>query len=142
MSKGKMVADFYVGRGETAEYLGSVWGDGTTTGVTPEELRAFTRWQGTEHHLYEERDYRADVAHLIESADHVGDRSNGPEKWPHRYGTSGASDWAYCFDKASVHIFEEGHLVATILCNGARKEAEFPWHGGVPTTADQEGSPS
>lgn len=125
------VADFYVGRGETAEYLGSIWGDM----VGPEDLRAITRFQSQTDALYDEVDYRRDIKSLIAEYS-TDERGTGPDSWPHRYGTSGASDWAYCFDKASVHIYEEGHLVLTILCNGARKPSEFPWRGGVESAAE------
>lgn len=120
------VADFYVGRGETATYLGSIWG----TNVDPESLKAITRFQSQSDDLYDESDYRLDVKSLIADED-TYEITAPPESWPHRYATSGASDWAYCFDKATVHVFEEGRLVLSLLCNGARKEAEFPWHGGL-----------
>lgn len=123
------VADFYVGRGEKAEYIGSIVG----ANVNPEDLRAFTRFQGTEKNLYDERQFRAEVAHLIESPEY--ELAFDGTRWPYGYATSGASDWAYCFDLASVHVFQEGHLVFTILCNGARKEADFPWHGGLDKTS-------
>jgi len=120
MTNKTQVADFYVGRGETAEYLGTIRGDD----VDPESLKAITRFQS-------ELDFRREVKKLI-----LGDEatSNDGTTWPHRYATSGASDWVYCFDKATVHVYEEGHQVLSLLCNGARKEAEFPWHGGLSST--------
>lgn len=121
------VADFYIGRGETAEYLGSIRGND----VDPESLKAITRFQSETDDLYDELAFRRDVKKLI-----LGDEetSNDGTTWPHRYATSGASDWVYCFDLATVHVYEEGHQVLSLLCNGARKEAEFPWHGGVAAT--------
>lgn len=130
MPKRTPVADFYIGRGETADYLGSVWGD-----VSPDDLKAITLFQSRTEDLYDEKDFYRDVMSLIESDEF--EKSNDRMTWPHRYATSGASDWAYCFDKATVHVYEEGHQVLSLLCNGARKEAEFPWHGGVTTGKDK-----
>lgn len=113
------VADFYVGRGKTAVYLGSLQGP-----VSPERLKAFTRFQGTEEKLYDVRQFQHDVNSLIYSGEFPW--SNDSTRWPHEYRTSSETTWTYCYDAASVHIYQEGFQVATVLCNGARKEAEFP----------------
>lgn len=115
------VADFYIGRGPKAQYLGSVWGE-----VSPDQLQAFTWFQGTEDALYDAAKFQADLIELMDMAQRIGQRTQDANRWPHTYRTSNGSDFAYCYDAASVHVYESGFQVATILCNGARKEAEFP----------------
>jgi hypothetical protein len=130
-NKSTQVADFYIGRGETAQYLGSIWG----ANVDPESLKAITRFQSATDVLYDEIDFRRDVTSLILDGTTFEKAATG-KTWPHHYATSGTSDWAYCYDKATVHVYEEGRLVLSLLCNGARKEADFPWHGGVEPTIE------
>lgn len=84
-------ADFYVGRGETAEWLGSVAWDGYPDGFShrPELFTAKTA-----------DEFRATVAaELADRAD-----STLPERgWPWPWDDSNTTDYAYAFDGEAVH---------------------------------------
>lgn len=82
-------ADFYVGRGEDAEWLGSIGWDGYPDGIPSEILEAVT----------------ADVFKEAVRAFLV-DRDDGttPEMgWPWPWDTSDTTDYAYAFDGQMVH---------------------------------------
>lgn len=85
-------ADFYVGRGADAEWLGSVGMDGYPSGVfgpdcddLPAEL--------------DEAGWRAYVARHIASEGHGTTPDQG---WPWPWDDSGTTDYAYAFDDGSV----------------------------------------
>lgn len=82
-------ADFYVGRGQDAEYLGSVSWDGYPDGFdTPF------------YHAVSETQYRAAVVSISEERDDWTDASEG---WPWPWNTSRTSDYAYAFDEGKVY---------------------------------------
>lgn len=81
-------ADFYVGRGVEAEWLGSIAFDGYPGGLEPNVLTADT----------EER-YRKAVASLLADCDHATLPADG---WPWPWEDSGTTDFAYAFDGAKV----------------------------------------
>lgn len=81
-------ADFYVGRGVNAEWLGSIAWDGYKSGI-PTDLLA----------LNDEAEYRAAVATFL------GSRKDGttPEMgWPWPWDTSHTTDCCYTFDGGVV----------------------------------------
>lgn len=77
-------ADFYVGRGLNAEWLGSVAYDGHPSRY-PRILRART-----------EEEFRAAVAAMLKKQD---DATLPPRGWPWPWNNSGTSDYGYCFLK-------------------------------------------
>ena len=82
-------ADFYVGRGVDAEWLGSTAWDGYPAGVPDEILQA-----------KDEKEFRDAVG------DHLAEREDGtlPEHgWPWPWDDSGTTDYAYAFDGGQVH---------------------------------------
>ena len=81
-------ADFYVGRGTGAEWLGSIFWDGLPAGI-PLEIRT-AKDEGT---------YREQVERLL------GVRKDGvtaKDGWPWDWDTSHRTNYAYAFDREQV----------------------------------------
>lgn len=88
-------ADFYVGRGTQAEWLGSIGMDGYPDGVSGYVLAAKT-----------EDNYRKAVAQFLK------ERSDGttPDMgWPWPWDDSNTTDYAYAFDDGTVYACPFGH---------------------------------
>lgn len=81
-------ADFYVGRGESAEWLGSIALDGYPDGKPKTLILATTVEQ-----------YRRDVEQLMTSLDHATRPEQG---WPWPWDNSQTTDYAYAFDEGRV----------------------------------------
>jgi len=81
-------ADFYVGRGPDAEWLGSVGWDGLPDGIPPAIRSATT-----------EDDYRAEVAQFL---DRRGDAVLPEQGWPWTWDDSSGTNYAYAMDKGRV----------------------------------------
>ena len=94
-------ADFYVGRGKEAEWLGSIAYDGYPSGIDEAVLKATT-----------EADYRAEVTKFL-----AGEESATlPEQgWPWPWEDSRTTDYAYAFDGGKVYAsgFGGAWFVAT-----------------------------
>lgn len=89
-------ADFYVGRGESAEWLGSIACDGYPDGVPMDVRRANT-----------EEEYRAAVAAFFSvDPDFVSLPADG---WPWPWEDSRTTDYAYAFDGGQVYAAGFGH---------------------------------
>lgn len=81
-------ADFYVGRGENAEWLGSIGWDGYPSGIDTTVLAA------------EDADtFRASVEEFLRGHDGIFPR----EGWPWPWDTSHMTDYAYAFDGGKVY---------------------------------------
>lgn len=78
-------ADFYIGRGKDAEWLGSVAHDGYPDGVLRNGIGAATS----------EADFRAGVAGHLASLDHATRPEQG---WPWPWEDSRTTDYAYAWD--------------------------------------------
>lgn len=85
-------ADFYVGRGVEAEWLGSIAWDGYPDGVTTSILTAET-----------EDEYRLEVAKFSQTRDDWTTPANG---WPWPWDDSNTTDYAYAFD--GDHVWASG----------------------------------
>lgn len=81
-------ADFYVGRGANAEWLGSIAFDGYPTGHPSDVIPATT-----------EADYRARVAKMLAGVYHATLPEHG---WPWPWDDSRTSDYAYAWDAGRV----------------------------------------
>lgn len=81
-------ADFYVGRGTDAEWLGSIGWDGYPDGIAGEVLGAQT-----------EDEYRAAIAAHISCRDDFTAPGSG---WPWPWDDSSTTDYAYAFDDGKV----------------------------------------
>jgi len=81
-------ADFYVGRGADAEWLGSVAMDGYPDGI-PSEVKCAKG----------EQEYRDYVAAFLSATDHATVPERG---WPWPWNDSQTTDYAYAFDGGDV----------------------------------------
>ena len=89
-------ADFYVGRGEQAEWLGSIAWDGYPNG-NPAPITAMTS----------EESYRGRVEEVLQKcADHATRPADG---WPWPWKDSRTTDYAYAFDDGKVWASNCGH---------------------------------
>lgn len=88
-------ADFYIGRGENAEWLGSIAWDGYPDGIAAAVLDATTA-----------DDYRTRLAVFFEGRDDVTLPDDG---WPWPWDNSGTTDFAYALDGGEVWASCFGH---------------------------------
>jgi hypothetical protein len=89
-------ADFYVDRGEDAEWLGSIAWDGYPDGIE-------------EHHIIEcetQEEYRAAVQKMLEERD---DATKPEQGWPWPWDDSRTTDYAYAFDQGRVWACPYGY---------------------------------
>lgn len=93
-------ADFYVGRGKTAEWLGSVAWDGYPSGLT--NTKGEAKPADDPAHITNatsEADYRERVRSLLTGREDATLPSDG---WPWPWDDSGTTDYAYAFDGGRV----------------------------------------
>lgn len=76
-------ADFYVGRGTEAEWLGSIGSDGYPSDISPRVLAAVT-----------EPEYRAAVQEFLDAC---GEATFPKDGWPWPWNDSRGSDYAYAW---------------------------------------------
>jgi hypothetical protein len=82
-------ADFYVGRGESAEWLGSIAWDGYPNGIADAVLKAKS-----------EPDYRSALKEFLSDRN---DTTLPEQGWPWPWETSSTTDFAYAFDGGKVY---------------------------------------
>lgn len=82
-------ADFYVGRGESAEWIGSITWDGYPDGI-----------EETVFGPQNEEDYREAVAEFLASRN---DATLPTEPWPWPWENSQTTDYAYAWDDGRVY---------------------------------------
>lgn len=87
-------ADFYVGRGESAEWLGSIAWDGYPEGIDNAVLSPM-----------DERDYRVEVNAFLFREDGTLPKDG----WPWPWNDSQTTDYAYAFEDGSVFASNYGH---------------------------------
>ena len=87
-------ADFYVGRGPKAEWLGSIAADGYPQGI-PKELLASS----------DERQFRSEVRKFMAGR---GDSTRPKDGWPWPWEDSKTTDYAYAFENGKVAISNFG----------------------------------
>lgn len=88
-------ADFYVGRGESAEWLGSIAWDGNPSGI-PSVIRIANR----------EDEYRAGVADFLSGREDATKPENG---WPWPWDDGQLTDYSYAFDEGRVWATNYGY---------------------------------
>ena len=104
-------ADFYVGRGLEAEWIGSYPWDGHPEGIGADVLNAKS-----------EQSYRSAVADLL-----TDDRATLPEQgWPWPWDDSRTTDFAYAFDSDKVWASGYGSPWFDPLISRARDEDGDP----------------
>lgn len=118
-------ADFYVGRGEQAEWLGSVAWDGYPDNDDYDAVFASA----------DERAFRSAVGALLASRD---DGTMPEHGWPWPWEDSHATDWAYAFDGGLIYTSSFGQpwieVGAFLALDDDQKEA---W-GNDPAPDDQK----
>lgn len=122
-------ADFYIGTGDTATWLGHISRDGT-----PAEMDEFGLFGGsTGENRYEQDTFRTIAWDIVSESDDGDSVWTSPE-YPDRPEEFGPPDFVYAFVTGSVHVFEQGVdmsgtdgmlLVAVHHPNGARKVTGF-----------------
>lgn len=105
-------ADFYLGRGPSAEYLGSL-----PTAGAPEDMQVWERFQSLTDENYTAQDFREEVDDLRGETIKI---TEGPASWPWRYASSLDTPWAYVFDAGTVYVYRYGVEMAAIRCNYTR----------------------
>lgn len=88
-------ADFYVGRGESAEWLGSIAWDGYPDGIDDALLKSS-----------DEAAYRQAVATFLGGR---SDKTLPAQGWPWPWENSSTTDYAYAFDDGKVYASCFGH---------------------------------
>ena len=81
-------ADFYIGRGLDAEWLGSIAWDGYPSGIAESVIES-----------KDAEEFRASVKTFMTGRD---DATTPEMGWPWPWGTSGTTDFAYAFDNGKV----------------------------------------
>lgn len=82
-------ADFYVGRGNQAEWLGSIAWDGYPSGIDDEVLQSIS-----------EQEYRIAVEKFLQSRE---DATLPKDGWPWPWDDSNTTDYAYAFENNKVY---------------------------------------
>jgi hypothetical protein len=108
-------ADFYVGTGVNAEWIGSVAWDGYEWSEDKDNLISSAA---------SEAGFRVAVASMLEARE---DGIKPIEGWPWPWEDSRTTDYAYCFDGQGVQIFCFGRPVAEDGdCDYEAPKVEFP----------------
>lgn len=116
-----MKADFYIGLGEDARWLGSISDHGAPCDVDNGYDLFNTSGANDD---YDERSF-ADAVSSIVAAD-GGHWAESGASWPWVYPTSTGTDYTYAWNNGCIHVFERGYMVAQHYPNGARRASTFP----------------
>jgi hypothetical protein len=93
-------ADFYVGRGERAEWIGSITWDGYPAGIVADDTPSGERL----FRAAEEAEYRQTVAAFLNEREQRGSSVTRPtEPWPWPWEDSRTTDYAYAFEDGAVY---------------------------------------
>lgn len=108
-------ADFYVGRGESAEWIGSIALDGYPTGVARPVLASAS-----------EKQFRFDVAELLRNCTHGTTPDQG---WPWPWNDSRTTDYAYAFDDGQVFASAFGRKWFPVAAGEPGEDSDY-WASG------------
>jgi hypothetical protein len=109
-------ADFYVGRGESAEWLGSIAHDGYPDGH-PEVLLE----------LRDETAFRQAVTKILVEDEASKGHATTPEMgWPWPWDDSSTTDYAYAFEEGAVRVFCFGRPEGAAEAAERAPKAAFP----------------
>lgn len=128
MTENEDVADFYLGRGPEALYLG------TAANASPAQLEAWRHFTTADpvRQRYTSADFRRAVSIVLNAPGSQYGRTPW-RTWPHAYEDSTQTAWSYSFYMGSVHVDHFGFPQAVIYCNQARKQAAYPSMCTVPS---------
>lgn len=102
MSTDNDAADFYLGRGGQATYLGTMGREGA-----PEDIEVWARFQSLDHEPVTDDQFRSEVAELVNFT-----------RWPwtnHR--DSADTPWTYMFDRGTLYVYRYGVEMARVVAN-------------------------
>lgn len=124
-------ADFYIGLGRDAEWLGSLEADGTAAEM--DEYNLFGPGDPDDD-LFTEDTFRRIVWDVLAEArgENRGHMRASGDAWPWEYpDSSSGTDMVYVFNNGSIHVFERNgddglFQIALHYPNGTRKPAVFP----------------
>jgi hypothetical protein len=95
-------ADFYLGRGGQARYLGTLSDNGA-----PEDIEIWERFQSLDDEPVTDDAFRYQVEQLAEFT-----------TWPWTHHRDSAdTPWAYMFDRGSLYVYRYGVEMARIVAN-------------------------
>lgn len=114
-------ADFYLGRGPDARYLGTLNSDGA-----PEDIEAFVHFQSLDMEALTEGDYAEHVRVIIDSP-----------QWVREQHDSLSTPWTYMYDRGSVYVYRFGTEMAKIVCNFSRENREHTAREPRPAMSHQ-----
>lgn len=132
-------ADFYLGTGPAAEWLGSLLQDGS-----PADMDELDLFGPAEDEPYTDDTFvRIVTDALREVAEAPTDEqlaflASEGDSWPHTYADSSGTDYVYAAVKGAVHVFRRirdeagapGQFLAAVhYPNGSRRSTEFPTLG-------------
>lgn len=103
MSADTNAADFYLGRGGQAVYLGSMGDNGA-----PEDIEIWERFQSLDVEPVTDGAFRYEVEQLVEFT-----------RWPwlNDHIDSSSTPWAYMFDRGTLYVYRYGVEMARIVAN-------------------------
>lgn len=116
-------ADFYVGRGEGAEWLGSIAWDGYPTAVLGREHRTLLMDASSEEA------FREAVKVQLGPRE---DFTRPEDGWPWPWETSNTTDYAYAFDEGQLWVHgQDWRTAAQTLLDAESEEEREPGPRGV-----------
>lgn len=122
--------DFYAGRGENAEWIGTLNADVDT--VDLDQNYALLTPDPESPRGYTEDTYRAAVHDILLDPEFAGQSwmpdhpIEGKQAWPHGYAKSDRTELAVSYSHRAVYVSRKGHLVAIHYPNAATKAEDFP----------------
>lgn len=117
-------ADFYVGRGVDAEWIGSIAWDGYRSGIPDDVLSATT-----------EEAYREAVSAFLAKRE---DATLPEQGWPWPWDTSHTTDCCYAFDGDRVHCGAWGAWYSAVDADGDLDGEGDGERGEFPNMADRK----
>lgn len=103
MNNNEDAADFYLGRGEHAAYLGTA----TVDGAAPEDIEVWARFQSLDDEPVTDQSFQDEVREIV---NHY--------TWPWTDRTdSSTTPWTYMFDRGTLYIYRYGVEMARLVAN-------------------------
>lgn len=112
MNQNPDAADFYIGRNDTARWLGSINDYGH-----PQDFGFDNLWAiDPDHTRFTPQDFCDRVSAQLTFVKSEGAKT-WDEHWPWGYDTSRETAWSYFYDNGTVYVYHYGVEMAQIRCN-------------------------